>query len=73
MPHITLNVYSGKKSEVLEEMAQKVRDSLVGEPWGMKPSDISVSVAEYAADDFQNEVHKKLENETLYISSEYIK
>ena len=72
MPHISLSVYAGKSQETLDEMAGRLHDSLMGEPWNMKPTDVSVSVASYAAEDFRPEVEKKIARDTLLIPSDYI-
>ena len=72
MPHISLNVYAGKSKETLEEMAKRLQASLLGEPWNLKPTDISVSVASYPGEDFRAEVKEKTKADTLLIASDYI-
>lgn len=71
MPHISVMLYPGRSPEAKAEMAEKLRNCLV-EAVGWKPADISVSFESIEAEHFSEEVHKKVRDEDLVLTSDYI-
>lgn len=72
MPHISVMLYPGRSPEAKLEMAEKLRSCLM-ETAGWKAGDISVSFEEIEAAHFAEEVHKKVREEDLVLTSDYIK
>lgn len=72
MPHISLSLYAGRSKEEIEMMCRNLQQCLV-ETAGWKPGDISVSVEGISAEAFTAKVESKMQNETIVISSDYIR
>ena len=71
MPHISLTLYKGRKSEELERMAKTLQQALKeNEKW--KDEDISVSICEETPDTFVPFTKEKIKDETLVIPSSCI-
>jgi phenylpyruvate tautomerase PptA (4-oxalocrotonate tautomerase family) len=72
MPHISLSLYPGRSREEIEMMCRNLQQCLV-QTAGWKPDDISVSVEGIGAEAFAAKVKSKMQNETIVISSDYIR
>ena len=72
MPHISVNLYPGRSKSDLEKIAGSIQDCLV-ETGGWEPGDISVSIEQIEADNFEEEVREKIKNDEIFISSDFIK
>lgn len=72
MPHISLSLYKGRNCEEIEKICKDLQQCLI-ETAGWKPEDISVSAESLLPSEFAGKVKAKIKNETVVISSDYIK
>lgn len=72
MPHISISMYSGRSEETKQEIAQKAK-AAVAQACGFPPDALSVSITEFSAESFVEEVQKRCADEVLYETSDYIK
>ena len=70
MPHISITLYKGRDEETLLDVANSVRDSLGGR-WSS--NDISVSINEVEPSEFPECIQKRLDEERLLLTSDYVK
>lgn len=70
MPHISLTLYKGRDKEALEKLAKTLQESLK-DYWG--PEALSVSIKGVAPEEFGDYIHKKIEDEELILTSDYVK
>lgn len=72
MPHIGVKLYPGKSEELKEKLAKALRKTLAEESGVWKESDISVSMEEYAPDEFEKAAKESFRQEELLLDSDYI-
>ena len=72
MPHLNLKLYPGRSPEMKEKLAQAVRKALAEESGVWSPEDISVSVEEIPADDFEAVTKASFKEDQLLLDSKYI-
>lgn len=70
MPHISLTLYKGRDKEALEKLAKTLQESLK-DYWG--PEALSVSIKGVAPEEFGDYIRKKIEDEELILTSDYVK
>ncbi len=74
MPHIQVSLYPGRDDELKNKIAKELKDTLV-EKIGMPKEAISVSIEDIEAEDFENTIQDRLQNEKneLILESDHIK
>lgn len=72
MPHINLKLYPGRSPEMKENLAKAIRKALAEESGVWQTDDISVSVEEIPADEFEAKAKASFEKEELLLDSKYI-
>lgn len=68
MPHISISLYAGKSPEEKQAIAEKIHQATVQE-LGYKPESVSVSVTEYAPDEFSPSMRNQVKKDELLIPS----
>ena len=72
MPHLNHKLYPGRSPEVKENLAKAVRQALADESGVWQPEDISVSVEEIPAEDFENVTKASFKKDELLLDSKYV-
>ena len=72
MPHLNLKLYPGRTPEMKENLAKAIRKALSEESGVWKPEDISVSVEEIPAEEFESVTKASFKEDELLLDSKYI-
>ena len=72
MPHLNLKLYPGRTPEMKENLAKAIRKALAEESGVWQPDDISVSVEEIPAEEFEAKAKASFKKEELLLDSKYI-
>ena len=72
MPHLNLKMYPGRSPEVKENLAKAIRKALAEESGVWSPADISVSVEEIPAEEFEARAKASFREDELLLDSKYI-
>ena len=72
MPHLNLKLYPGRTPEMKENLAKAIRKALAEESGVWQPDDISVSVEEIPAEEFEVKAKASFKEEELLLDSKYI-
>ena len=72
MPHLNLKMYPGRSPEVKENLAKAIRKALAEESGVWSPEDISVSVEEIPAEEFEARAKASFREDELLLDSKYI-